>query len=81
MIFWGAYCSIPIEDRVDSTVKRVQKLTTSTKAAVGQTGRGLPFKRSRETRRGGSVYNGGRQELRNYNGDYGNKPRDQYSYS
>jgi hypothetical protein len=61
---------------VDSAVKRVQKLTTATKAAVGQTGRGLPSKRG--TRRGGS--NGGRLNYQNYNGDYGNMPREQYNY-
>jgi hypothetical protein len=79
--FLGVDCSIPIEGMEDSAIMRVQKLTTSTKATMGQTCRGLPSKRSRETRRGGNVYNGGRQELRNYNGDYGNRPRDHYSYS
>ncbi len=73
---FGADRTIPVEDRVDSAVKRVQKLTTATKAAVGQTGRGLPSKRG--TRRGGS--NGGRLDYTNYNGDYGNMPREKYNY-
>ena len=73
---FGADRTIPVEDRVDSAVKRVQKLTTAAKAAVGQTGRGIASKRG--TRRGGS--NGGRFDNRNYNGDYGNRPREQYNY-
>jgi hypothetical protein len=36
----GADCTIPIEGRVDNAVMRVQKLTTASKAAVGQTCRG-----------------------------------------
>ena len=68
---FGADRTIPVEDRVDSAVKRVQELTTAAKAAVGQTGRGIASKRG--TRRGGS--NGGRFD-RNYNGEYGNKPRE-----
>jgi hypothetical protein len=37
---FGEDRTIPIEDRVHSAVKRVQKLTTTTKATMGQTGRG-----------------------------------------
>ncbi len=73
---FGADRTIPVEDRVDSAVKRVHKLTTAAKAAVGQTGRGIASKRG--TRRGGS--NGGRFDNINYNGDYGNRPREQYNY-
>ncbi len=37
---FGADRTIPIEDRVDNAVKRVQKLSAATKATVGKTGRG-----------------------------------------
>ncbi len=37
---FGAYRTIPIEDRVDNAVKRVQKLTTTAKATLGQSSRG-----------------------------------------
>ncbi len=77
---FGADRTNPIEDRKDTASKRVQKSTTAAKATMGQTGRGLPSKRSSQTRRGGSVYNGGRQKYMNYNGDYGNTPRDLYNY-
>ncbi len=78
---FGADRTIPIEDRVDNAAKRVQKLSTSAKAAVGQTCRGLHPKRGREIRRMGSIYNGGRQDYKNnYNGDYDNMPRDHYIY-
>jgi hypothetical protein len=75
---FGADRTIPVEDRVDIAVKRVQKLTKAAKAIVGQTGRGLPAKRG--ICRGGSVYNGGSHDYKNYNGDYGNMPRDRYNY-
>jgi hypothetical protein len=73
---FGADRTIPVEDRVDNAMKCVQKLTTTAKATVGQRGRGLPSKRG--TRRGS--INGGRLDYKNYNGDYGNMPREQYSY-
>ncbi len=48
---------------------------------MGQTGRGLHPKRGSKIRRMGNIYNGGRQDyMNNYNGNYGNMPRDQYSY-
>ncbi len=75
---FGADRTIPVEDRVDNAIKRVQKSTTAAKATVGQTSRGQPSKRG--IRRGGIVYNGGRHDYKNYNGDYGNMPRDQYNY-
>jgi hypothetical protein len=60
----GAARTIPIEDRVDSAVKRVQKLSTAAKTAVGQSSRGgSTFGRRGGGRRGGySNYNGGRQQ-------------------
>ncbi len=74
MIFLGADRTIPIEDRVESAVKIVQKLTTTTKATVVQTGRGgySTVKRGGAGRRGGSNFNGGRQDYKrqNYYSDY-----------
>ena len=71
---FGADRTIPIENRVDSAVKRVQKLTTSAKAAVGQIGRGgySANKRGGAGRRGGSNSNGGMQDYsrQNYYSDY-----------
>ena len=74
---FGADRTIPIEDRVDSAVNRVQKLSAATKAAIGKTGRGgsSTVKRGGAAGRGGSSYNGGMQ--RNYDSDY--RQRD-YSY-
>ncbi len=43
---FGAYRTISIEDRVDTAIKRVQKLTKAAKVAVEQTCRGLPPKRT-----------------------------------
>ncbi len=59
---FGADRTIPIEDRVDNAVKRVQKLSAAAKAAMGKTGRGgsSTVKRDGATSRGGSSYNGGR---------------------
>ncbi len=37
---FGADRTIPVEERVDIAIKRVQKLTTAAKAAVGQSSRG-----------------------------------------
>ena len=37
---FGADSTIPVEERVDNAVKREQKLTTATKAAMGQSNRG-----------------------------------------
>ena len=74
---FGADRTIPIEDRVGSAVKRVQKLTTSAKAKVGQIGRGgySANKRGGAGRRGGSNSNGGRRDYskQNYYSDY-NRP-------
>ena len=64
---FGADRTIPVEERVDSAVKRVQKLTTAAKAAVGQTSRGG----SSSGRRGGGRrggFSGGRQQ--HYNRDF-----------
>ena len=74
---FGADRTIPIEDRVDNAVKRVQKLSAAAEATVGKTGRGgsSAVKRGGAAGRGGSSYNGGRQ--RNYDSDY--RQRD-YSY-
>jgi len=54
---FGANRTIPIEDRVDNAAKRVQKLTTISKATVGQTGRAGY---SAKGRRGGRISHGGR---------------------
>jgi hypothetical protein len=75
--FWGdalfgADRTIPVEERVDSAVKRVQKLTTASKAAVGQSGRmGTTSDRRGGGRRGGfNNNNGGRQHPYKRLGDY-----------
>ena len=72
---FGADMTIPIEERVDKAVKRVQKLSVATKATVGLTGKGggQPLKRGRgrDTYRGGYHNNGGR-------GNYDQRPRDNY---
>ena len=61
---FGTDRTIPIEERLDIAVKRVQKLTTSSKAAMGQSGRrGITSGRRGGGRRGGyNNYNGGRQQ-------------------
>ena len=78
-IFWGgalfgADRTISVEERVDSAVKRVQKLTTAAKAAVGQSSRGgnTSGRRGGGRRGGFSNYNGGRQQPYNRQGDYNN---------
>ena len=38
---FGADRTVPVEDRVDKEVKRVQKLSAAAKAAVGLTGKGV----------------------------------------
>ena len=62
-------------ERVDNAVNRVDKLTTTTKVAVGQAGRGgiTPGRRG-GGRRGGLNNNnsGGRQQQYNRHGDYNN---------
>jgi hypothetical protein len=75
--FWGdalfgADRTIPVEERVVSAVKRVKKLTTATKAAVGQSSRGgsTPCRRGEGKRGGFSNYNGGRQQPYIRQGDY-----------
>jgi hypothetical protein len=67
--FWGddlfgADMTIPVEERMDNAVKRVQKLTTAPKEAVGQSGRGGSSlgKRGGGRRGRSSNYNGGRQQ-------------------
>jgi hypothetical protein len=73
---FGADRTIPVEERVDSAVKRVQKLTTAAKAAVGQTssrGGSSSGRRGGGRRGGSSNYNGGRgqqQYNRDYSSDY-----------
>ena len=61
---FGADRTIPIEERVDGAVKRVQKISTSAKAAVGKTSRGgsSSCMRGGAAGRGGSnIYIGDRQ--------------------
>ena len=69
---FGADTAIPVEERVDNAVKRVQKLTRAAKATVGQFGRGgITSGRRGGGRRGGySNYNGGRQQQYNRQNDY-----------
>ena len=63
---FGADRTIPVEDRVDSAVKRVQKLSSAARAAVGQSSRGGAGSGTRGGggRRGGRSFNGGRQQYR-----------------
>jgi hypothetical protein len=70
---FGADRTIPVEERVDSAVKRVQKLTTTTKLAVGQSSRGgsILGKRGGGKRGGFNNYNGGRHQPYIKQGDYG----------
>jgi len=73
---FGADKTIPIEERVDNAVKRAQKLTRTTKATVGKSGRGGNTSGRRGgVRRGGfnNNYSGGRQpqyRLNDYINDY-----------
>jgi hypothetical protein len=71
---FGADRTIPLEERVDNAVKRVQKLTTKAKEAVGQSGRGGSTSGTRGGGRRGRFnnYNGGRQQQYNRQGDYNN---------
>jgi hypothetical protein len=71
---FGAYRTIPMEERVDSAVKRLQKLTTVAKATVGQSSRGgsTSGRRGGGRRGGFSNYNGGRQQPYSRQGDYSN---------
>ena len=72
---FGADRTIPIEERLDNVAKRVQKLTTSAKAAVGQSGRGgSTFGRRVGGRRDGfsNSYSGGKRQQHNKQGDYNN---------
>jgi hypothetical protein len=65
--------TISVEERVDIDVKRVQKLTATSKATVGQSGRGGNTSSKRGGgRRGGSNhnYNGGKQQHYNIHGNY-----------
>jgi hypothetical protein len=74
---FGADRTIPVEERVDSAVKRIQKLTTAVKAAVGQSSRGgnTLGKRGGGRRGGFSNYNGGSQHPYIRQGDYNNDYR------
>ena len=72
---FGTDRTIQIEDRVDNAFKRLQKLSVAAKATLGQTSRGdsSACKRGYTNRRGGSSYNGGRQQFgrqRDYDYDY-----------
>ena len=60
---FGADKTIPVEERFDGAVKRVQKLTTTAKATVGQASRGgnTSGKRGGGRRGGFNNYSGGRQ--------------------
>jgi hypothetical protein len=74
---FGADITILIEDRVYNTIKRVHKLSTTTKLANGQTGRGgsSTNKRGGSCRRRGKSYNGGTQQYgRQREYDYDNRP-------
>jgi len=69
---FGADRTIPVEERVDIAVKRVQKLTTAAKVAVGQSSRGGSTlgKRGGGRRGGFNNYNGGRLQPFSRLGDY-----------
>ncbi len=55
---FGAYRTILIEDGVANAVKRIQKLSSATKAVVGKTSRGDSSTGPRGAwRRGGSSFN------------------------
>jgi hypothetical protein len=73
---FGADRTVPIEERVNKAVKRVQKLSAVAKAAVGLTGKGggqsSKRERGRDSYRGGYRHNGGR-------GNYDQRPRDSYN--
>jgi len=73
---FGADKTVPIEERVDKTVKRVQKLSAVAKAGDGLAGKGggqsSKRGRGRDSYRGGYQHNGGR-------GNYDQRPRDSYN--
>ncbi len=46
----GADRTVPVEDKVDKAVKRVQKLLAAAKAAVGLTGKGVGTKEPKGSR-------------------------------
>ena len=75
---FGADRTIPIEHKVDSAVKRVQKLTTTVKAIVGQTGRGGYSTNNHgwAGHRGGNNFNGDRPDYnkQNYYSDFNRHP-------
>ena len=82
---FGAATTIPVEERIDNAVKRVQKPTATSKAAVGQSIRGGNTSGRRGGgRRGGSNsnYNGGMQQQYNRQSDYNTdfSPGSQPSY-
>jgi len=68
---FGAGRTIPVEGRVDSAVKRVQKLTMAAKGGVGQSSRGgnTSGRRGGGRRGGFTNYNGGGQEPYSKQGD------------
>jgi hypothetical protein len=71
-LFGAADRTIPVEERVDGAVKKVQKLTTTTKATVGQANRGgnTSDRRGGGSRGGFNNYIGGRQHQYNRHTDY-----------
>ena len=74
MRYLGHTETIPLEERVDNAVKRLHKLTTATKAYVGQSGRGgnTSGRRGGGRRGGYNNYNGGRLKKYNIQGDCSN---------
>ena len=67
---FGADRTVPVEDRVDKAVKRVQKLSAAAKAAVGLTGKGTGS--SAKTTRG-------RGDRNSWRGGYQGGGRSQYN--
>ena len=75
---FGADTTIPVEEKADSAVKRVQKLMRTAKASMGKSSRGgNSSSRRGRGRRGGfnNNYNGGRQPQYNSQNDYSNDYR------
>ncbi len=73
---FGTDGTVPIEERVDKAVKRVQKLSAATKAAVGLIGRGggLPLKRDRGREPFHVGYNGVRPDYQRQRESYYERP-------
>ena len=76
----GADCKIPVKERVEIAVKRVQKLVATTNVAVGQTSRGgsLAGRHCGGGRRGGNNFNGDKHKYNRQrdNNNYDSRPRD-----